>query len=101
MARSIRAGIFNDLGSGSNVDLCVITKEGVKYLRRGHTLVVFWYTLVVYWYTLLITNPSLSRFSSSWASTLLQRILHAPLFACNNAHIAGGRRWSSAAFSSV
>lgn len=29
----IRAGIFNDLGSGSNVDLCVITKEGTKYLR--------------------------------------------------------------------
>ena len=26
VARSIRAGIFNDLGSGSNVDLCVIRK---------------------------------------------------------------------------
>ena len=24
--KAIRAGIFNDLGSGSNVDLCVITK---------------------------------------------------------------------------
>eukprot|EP00128_Syssomonas_multiformis_P009585 Colp12_sorted_trinity150504_noHs@61 len=33
VANAIRAGIFNDLGSGSNVDLCVITKEGVNYLR--------------------------------------------------------------------
>ena len=30
---AIAGGIFNDLGSGSNVDLCVITKDGVKYLR--------------------------------------------------------------------
>ncbi|CAH8588889.1 unnamed protein product [Dicrocoelium dendriticum] len=30
---AIVAGIFNDLGSGSNVDLCVITKTDVKYLR--------------------------------------------------------------------
>ncbi|XP_073243381.1 proteasome subunit beta type-7-like isoform X2 [Porites lutea] len=30
---AIAAGIFNDLGSGSNVDLCVITKEGTEYLR--------------------------------------------------------------------
>ena len=37
VARSIRAGIFNDLGSGSNVDLCVITKDGVKYLRNHET----------------------------------------------------------------
>ncbi|KXJ20350.1 Proteasome subunit beta type-7 [Exaiptasia diaphana] len=29
----IAAGIFNDLGSGSNVDLCVITKDGVNYIR--------------------------------------------------------------------
>ncbi|KAJ3169323.1 Proteasome subunit beta type-7 [Geranomyces variabilis] len=32
---AISAGIFNDLGSGSNVDLCVITKDGVDY-RRGY-----------------------------------------------------------------
>jgi len=31
--KAIRAGIFNDLGSGSNVDLCVITKDKVDYLR--------------------------------------------------------------------
>ncbi|KAK2547490.1 Proteasome subunit beta type-7 [Acropora cervicornis] len=30
---AIAAGIFNDLGSGSNVDLCIITKEGTEYLR--------------------------------------------------------------------
>lgn len=30
---AIAAGIFNDLGSGSNVDLCVITKDKVDYLR--------------------------------------------------------------------
>ncbi|XP_005095234.1 proteasome subunit beta type-7 [Aplysia californica] len=29
----IAAGIFNDLGSGSNVDLCVITKDKVEYIR--------------------------------------------------------------------
>lgn len=30
---AIYGGIFNDLGSGSNVDLCVITKDGANYLR--------------------------------------------------------------------
>jgi len=30
---AIAAGIFNDLGSGSNIDLCVITKGQVDYLR--------------------------------------------------------------------
>ncbi len=30
VARAIRSGIFNDLGSGSNVDLCIITKDGVR-----------------------------------------------------------------------
>ncbi|VDP89610.1 unnamed protein product [Echinostoma caproni] len=30
---AIAAGIFNDLGSGSNVDLCVITKESTDYIR--------------------------------------------------------------------
>eukprot|EP00899_Mesostigma_viride_P026162 jgi/Mesvir1/6730/Mv04435-RA.1 len=34
VAKAIRAGIFNDLGSGSNVDLCVITKNETKYLRN-------------------------------------------------------------------
>ena len=33
VADAIRAGIFNDLGSGSNVDVCVITKDKVDYIR--------------------------------------------------------------------
>lgn len=32
--QAIEAGIFNDLGSGSNVDVCVITKDNVEYLRN-------------------------------------------------------------------
>ncbi|CAO3615722.1 unnamed protein product [Mucor hiemalis] len=31
---AIEAGIFNDLGSGSNVDVCVITKDETDYLRN-------------------------------------------------------------------
>lgn len=31
---AIAAGIFNDLGSGSNVDLCVIRKDSIDYLRN-------------------------------------------------------------------
>jgi 20S proteasome subunit beta 2 len=31
---SILAGIFNDLGSGSNVDVCIITKDGAEMLRN-------------------------------------------------------------------
>lgn len=30
---AIAAGVFNDLGSGNNIDLCVIKKNGVDYLR--------------------------------------------------------------------
>jgi 20S proteasome subunit beta 2 len=30
---AIAAGIFNDLGSGSNIDLCVIKRDKVDYLR--------------------------------------------------------------------
>ena len=36
VADAIRAGIFNDLGSGSNVDLVVITKDKVDFLRPYH-----------------------------------------------------------------
>jgi 20S proteasome subunit beta 2 len=31
---AIEAGIFNDLGSGSNVDITVIQRDGVEYLRN-------------------------------------------------------------------
>uniref|UniRef100_UPI00358EF5C0 proteasome subunit beta type-7-like n=1 Tax=Myxine glutinosa TaxID=7769 RepID=UPI00358EF5C0 len=30
---AIASGIFNDLGSGSNIDLCVITRDKIDYLR--------------------------------------------------------------------
>jgi len=30
---AISAGVLNDLGSGSNVDLCVITKDKADYIR--------------------------------------------------------------------
>lgn len=30
---AIASGVFNDLGSGSNIDLCVIKKGSVQYLR--------------------------------------------------------------------
>lgn len=30
---AIAAGVFNDLGSGSNIDLCVLTKDKVDFLR--------------------------------------------------------------------
>lgn len=31
---AIAAGVFNDLGSGSNIDLCVIRKDSTEYLRN-------------------------------------------------------------------
>jgi len=31
---AILGGVFNDLGSGSNVDLCVIKKDGTRMLRN-------------------------------------------------------------------
>ncbi|KAL8532759.1 hypothetical protein ACS0TY_009097 [Phlomoides rotata] len=34
VADAICSGIFNDLGSGSNVDICVITKGNKEYLRN-------------------------------------------------------------------
>ena len=34
IVRAIRSGIFNDLGSGSNVDLCVITQNGATQYRN-------------------------------------------------------------------
>lgn len=34
VTRAIRSGVYNDLGSGSNVDICVITKDKVDYKRN-------------------------------------------------------------------
>lgn len=36
-ADAIEAGIWNDLGSGSNVDVCVITPEKTQLLRNFKT----------------------------------------------------------------
>lgn len=33
VSEAIAAGIFNDLGSGSNIDLCVISKSKLDFLR--------------------------------------------------------------------
>lgn len=38
MAEAICSGIFNDLGSGSNVDICVITKVSFRYTLAIHEL---------------------------------------------------------------
>lgn len=35
-AEAIKAGIFNDLGSGSNVDVCVIEKDKPTQLLRNY-----------------------------------------------------------------
>jgi 20S proteasome subunit beta 2 len=34
VSKAIRSGIFNDLGSGGNVDVCVISKDGGEILRN-------------------------------------------------------------------
>lgn len=38
VTKAIRSGVYNDLGSGSNVDICVITLEGVDYMRNHQYL---------------------------------------------------------------
>ncbi|KAL6784641.1 PBB1 [Auxenochlorella protothecoides x Auxenochlorella symbiontica] len=38
VTRAIRAGVYNDLGSGSNVDICVIKRGSVEYLRNHQYL---------------------------------------------------------------
>ena len=35
VARAIKSGIFNDLGSGSNVDVCIITRGKVRGAGAG------------------------------------------------------------------
>lgn len=37
VARAIRSGVFNDLGSGSNVDVAVITKDKTEMMRNYET----------------------------------------------------------------
>jgi len=46
---AIAAGIYNDLGSGSNIDICVISKNKLDFIRpydvanRKGERWVFWY----------------------------------------------------------
>jgi 20S proteasome subunit beta 2 len=40
VADGIKAGIFNDLGSGSNVDVCVIHRDGTVDYRRNYEVPV-------------------------------------------------------------
>eukprot|EP00210_Caulerpa_lentillifera_P004069 g3882.t1 len=37
VTRAIRSGVYNDLGSGSNVDLLIVTKDGGEMIR-GHQI---------------------------------------------------------------
>lgn len=41
VARAIRSGVFNDLGSGSNVDVAVITKDKTEMMRNYETPVSY------------------------------------------------------------
>ena len=34
VTRAILAGVLNDLGSGSSVDLCIISRSGTEYVRN-------------------------------------------------------------------
>jgi len=34
IANAIEGGIYHDLGSGSNVDLCIIEKDRVEFLKN-------------------------------------------------------------------
>uniref|UniRef100_A0A671XKP8 Proteasome subunit beta n=1 Tax=Sparus aurata TaxID=8175 RepID=A0A671XKP8_SPAAU len=69
---AIAAGIFNDLGSGSNIDLCVITKGKVDYLRphdeankKGVRTGDYKYKRGTTGYSLLITHRRHDVFISS------------------------------------
>lgn len=56
---AIAAGIFNDLGSGSNVDLCVIRNNGpAQYLRtyeEANVKVKYLLVFSTLWYMFHIT----------------------------------------------
>ena len=54
VARAIRSGIFNDLGSGSNVDVCVIMRGKVR--GAGATWKVKWFRWWVYLAALMLAS---------------------------------------------
>lgn len=47
VARAIRSGIFNDLGSGSNVDLCIITAKVGPFSYELFLVFLFPFCLLV------------------------------------------------------
>lgn len=55
---AILAGVFNDLGSGSNVDLCIIKKDGTRMLRNYLTPnkkpATYVFTVLIYFILLFI-----------------------------------------------
>ena len=56
VARAIKSGIYNDLGSGSNVDLCIIYKDKV----RGQDMQMpYWFNADKLWCTILANSFSL------------------------------------------
>lgn len=78
---AIAAGIFNDLGSGSNIDLCVITKGNVDYIRPhdeankkgvrwGHTPDELWFGIVFTDHNCMLFPQFLSMLR--WKSESLQ-----------------------------
>lgn len=38
LQESIKAGIYNDTGSGGSIDLCIITKKNIKFIRNNFSL---------------------------------------------------------------
>lgn len=70
---AIAAGIFNDLGSGSNIDLCVIRKKSTEYLRnyeiankKGKREVIQNFPSFFYLSFLYYTNMSFFNVFVSW-----------------------------------
>ena len=39
LQESLKAGIYNDTGSGGSIDLCIITKKNIKFLRNKFSVI--------------------------------------------------------------
>lgn len=62
MAAAISAGIFNDLGSGSNVDVCIIEKDSTEMLRNYEMPVrpsfLYFHRFVFSWFSFLTADTT-------------------------------------------
>jgi hypothetical protein len=65
--RAIRSGVLNDLGSGSNVDLCIITAAGAEYLRNYEYLQAKTYERV---FPVVYLPGTTREYTVGWASAL-------------------------------